>query len=994
MIDCNRDTQVILREIAEAAILAPSLDELYQTVHRLVRRVLPADLFHINLLDEAAGEIVVPYTSDKITLIPERRPLDKGLTEYIMRQGRTVHITPAEMDRLSADGEYTLAKVQNVQTRHYLGAPLLNTKGKPFGVVSLITLGDNNPFKPEDVEILAIIAAQISLAIESKSAVAALHQLNAELEQCVESRTQELYAANQELTAMNEQMAAINQTLEGTNRQLEAEISVRQRKEAELSLRERQNNAITNLLIQPAANTDNLLAVILENALQLANAPAGFIGLQDEAGKHFVLRHSIGDCQNLYEKSVPVGQGLQGQVAKTGELLWVEDYRTYSHRILDARNIRVTTVIMVPLKIGGQVKGALTAHWMDKIHLVTEEQLDILRQFGVLASIALDRADSASRIALQNQLFRALTQTTGAVVGQLDIAAIFNEILENASALLGVPHGHIHILQDDGRSTKVLAAKGRFAQRLGGITPLSGITAKVMETGQTFYVEDYQSWLERKRGPFFDDITMAVQAPLKVDGKTVGSIGLSAFSEQVVLDGEKLEILDQFAQVASIAMKNALMHQETVLLAFHDQLTKLPNRSSLAVQLQNEMEQAKQGGIFGAVLFIDLDDLKVVNDNFGHSFGDAVIIAAGLQVVEAVGAEAFVARIGGDEFVVILSGEQNRDKVAQVSEKLVDMLSKDYEVAGERIHLSASLGAAFYPADGDTAEDILKKADTAMYAAKNAGKNCWCFYESHIGEESYARMMLTNSLRRSLERKELSVHYQAQVSCDKRKIIGFEALLRWNSPEHGPVSPVRFIPLAEQSNMIQPIGYYVLTQACLFIRRLKELGFPSLRVAVNISPRQLAADDFVDVVRKCIEDHGIEANQLELEVTENVLIESMEESIRKLLALRKIGVYLALDDFGTGYSSLTYLRHLPVNTLKIDKSFIDPIHDDASQERFVRFIIEMAHSLNLQVVAEGVEEKNQVIKLERLGCDIIQGYVYGRPVPAGEAINMLQGFGQ
>jgi EAL domain-containing protein (putative c-di-GMP-specific phosphodiesterase class I) len=281
-----------------------------------------------------------------------------------------------------------------------------------------------------------------------------------------------------------------------------------------------------------------------------------------------------------------------------------------------------------------------------------------------------------------------------------------------------------------------------------------------------------------------------------------------------------------------------------------------------------------------------------------------------------------------------------------------------------------------------------------MYAAKNAGKNCWCFYESHIGEESYSRMMLTNSLRRALERKELSVHYQAQVSCDKRRIVGFEALLRWNSPEHGVVSPVRFIPLAEQSNMIQPIGYYVLSQACLFIHRLKELGYPSLRVAVNISPRQLAADDFVDIVRKSIEDHEIEASQLELEVTENVLIESVEDSTRKLLALKDLGVYLALDDFGTGYSSLTYLRHLPVNTLKIDKSFIDPIHDDASQERFVRFIIEMAHSLNLQVVAEGVEEKNQVIKLERLGCDIIQGYVYSRPSPAGEALALLQNFGQ
>ena len=822
-----------------------------------------------------------------------------------------------------------------------------------------------------------------------KTAEAALREVNEALEQKVEVRTQELFAANQELTAMNEEMAAMNQMLQEANRQLGDEVVIRSRKEAELSMRERQNSAITNLLIQPVEQQDLLLQTILQNALQLVNAPAGYISLQDESGKNFVVRHAIGESRSLYVNTMTIEKGMQGEVCRTGEILCVPDYRLFPQRTNVGPLDRRTTVIMVPLRMEGRVKGVLAANWLDEIHPVTEEDIDVLRQFGALASIALDRSHAGKKIFRANQLSRALTQTTNAVMGQLDLAAIFHEILESASNLIGVPHGLIHTFQEEGKTTKIIAAKGKYSDRTGGVTPVSGITAQILKTGELYYVEEYHSWPERKTGPFFDDITMAVQAPLKIDGKVVGSIGLTAFAETGVLDAEQLEILDQFARMASIALNNAILHKDTVTLAFRDPLTGLPNRASLGARLEAEMNRAKLGEGAGAVLFIDLDDLKVVNDNYGHSFGDAVIITAGRHIVEIVGQEHFVARIGGDEFIVILSGEQNREKVSEMAEKLIRLLSRDYEVSGTHIHLSASLGAAFYPEDGDNAEEILKKADSAMYAAKNAGKDCWCFYESYIGDESYARLVLTNSLRRALDREELSLNFQAQVACDKRKIVGFEALLRWNSPEHGCVSPATFVPLAEQGGLIHTIGHYVLIEACRFAHRLKSMGQADLRIAVNISPRQLAVADFVDFVKNCIVEHEIEPCQLELEVTENVFIESIEDSVKKLLVLKELGVFLALDDFGTGYSSLTYLRHLPVHTLKIDKTFIDLIPGDESQERFVRFIIEMAHSLNLQVVAEGVEKQTQVDRLESFFCDIIQGYVYSRPIPADDAIRLI-----
>ena len=302
----------------------------------------------------------------------------------------------------------------------------------------------------------------------------------------------------------------------------------------------------------------------------------------------------------------------------------------------------------------------------------------------------------------------------------------------------------------------------------------------------------------------------------------------------------------------------------------------------------------------------------------------------------------------------------------------------------------ASIGVAVYPDDGDSAEDILKKADSAMYAAKKAGRNCWRFYEPIFLEEAYEKMMLTNGLRHALALGELSVNYQPQLTVDRNKVIGFEALLRWNSFEHGCVSLVRFIPLAEESGLIVPIGQWVLQEACQFARRLADMGKGTIRVAVNISPRQLITDDFVDIVRRNIVDAEIAPEQLEIEITESVLIESMEDSICKLSQLRDIGLMISLDDFGTGYSSLTYLRSLPVGVLKIDKSFIDNIISDEIQLQLVASIINLAHALRLSIVAEGVETEGQLKLLAQCGCDCIQGYIFSPPIPEEEAIKFLK----
>ncbi len=805
-----------------------------------------------------------------------------------------------------------------------------------------------------------------------------LRQHTCKLEETVELRTQDLYAANQELTALNQT--------------LEEEISIRQQKETDLVLREKQYRATTRLLTHAADNTDDLLKSVLHDAVRLVGAPEGYIGYFEEHGASFAVHHEIGAIADFYRTqltpAVKLSQGFLSQVYRNGEAIWERDYRSHPLRIPDRQFDRVASLIIVPLKLENRVRGALAVVWTDTAHPVSEEDVAVVNQFATLASLALERAFNQEKINYQNKLLQKLAETTASLVTELDLDKALQNILEQAKSFMGIPHGFIVLFTPDGRHVEVKCGLGRYQSQTGMVRLFDGqgIFGEVQRTGKSVVILDYAHWPQRMVNDFNQEMTAEMQAPLIIDGKTVGSIGLALFGEPIAMEPERLVVFEQFATVASIALKNALAHQRTRHQAFHDPLTGLPNRAYLSNRLEAEMQKARCGETSGAVLFIDLDDLKTVNDSFGHSSGDDLIKAAAAQICEAVGPDAFVARVGGDEFIAILPGEKNLRHIADLANQLVNTAQREYTVGGHNIHMSVSLGVTLYPGDGDQAEEILKNADNAMYAAKAAGRNCWRFYESAMLKDAYEKLLLTNSLRHALEREEFSLHFQPQIAMESRQILGFEALLRWNSREHGPVSPDRFIPLAEQNGLILPIGEWVFCEACRFACKLAASGRSHLHVAVNVSPRQLADPDFVAMVCRSINEANIQPSQLEVEITENVLIESMEDSTRKLAALVELGVKLSLDDFGTGYSSLTYLRNLPVATLKIDKTFISGMLDDKVQEGFIRSIIDMAHVLGLHVVAEGVETSPQLEKLTAMACDCVQGYVFSRPLPETAAL--------
>ena len=429
--------------------------------------------------------------------------------------------------------------------------------------------------------------------------------------------------------------------------------------------------------------------------------------------------------------------------------------------------------------------------------------------------------------------------------------------------------------------------------------------------------------------------------------------------------------------------------QKVERLAYFDQLTGLPNRARTIELLKREIDVGSGKEASGALLYIDMDDLKLVNDSYGHSYGDSMIITSAMHLVSLAPADSTVARVGGDEFVVLLPGMNDPLQVESLVSEIVDTLGREYEVRELQIHASASIGIALYPQDGLTVEEILRNADTALNEAKRFGKHCWRFFHKTMQETAYGNMLLINGLQNALANQELHLHFQPQLSLKNGATIAFEALMRWRSSRHGDVSPGRFIPLAERSHLIESIGAWTLKEAAGFSRKLSELGHPDVRVAVNVSPRQLMARNFLQVVRDAFEEWELAAGRLEIEITESVFIESVDECVSTLNELRKMGVHLSLDDFGTGYSSLTYLRSLPVQTVKIDKTFIDLITTDPTRLALLTAIIDMAHVLGLAVVAEGVETPEQMERLIACRCDTIQGYLVRRPAPDTEALTIL-----
>jgi diguanylate cyclase (GGDEF)-like protein len=443
------------------------------------------------------------------------------------------------------------------------------------------------------------------------------------------------------------------------------------------------------------------------------------------------------------------------------------------------------------------------------------------------------------------------------------------------------------------------------------------------------------------------------------------------------------------ARTAELARSLTLANQELTQLALHDTLTGLPNRTLLSDRIEQAIGKvAEQGGCF-ALMFIDLDGFKPVNDAFGHHVGDLLLKAVAARLRGHLHSQDTLARIGGDEFVLLVE-LQEPDDAMDVAAKQVNLVSRPYRVAEHDLQLTASLGIVLYPGNGEDQLELLRNADAAMYHAKSAGKNGYSFFDVSMNSNARQQLQLLQDLRMALEQRQFRLHYQPKFDAQACQPIGAEALLRWEHPQHGLLLPDRFIGLAEKTGLIIPIGEWVLDEACRQMRQWLEQGHGDWRMAVNLSALQFCHAGLVDSVARALRENGLPANHLTLEITETTAMHDADASLTVLQRLSDMGVDLSIDDFGTGYSSLMYLKRLPANELKIDRGFVRDLEQDSDDAAIVSAIVALGQALGLRIVAEGVETDGQQAFLTRLGCDSLQGYLLGQPVPAEQFMNNLQ----
>jgi len=523
-----------------------------------------------------------------------------------------------------------------------------------------------------------------------------------------------------------------------------------------------------------------------------------------------------------------------------------------------------------------------------------------------------------------------------------------------------------------------------------------GLILEVNLTGAGLLGEDRRHLINKPFSAFvikddLDTFRAHLKETLKRETRQIGEIGIRRRDGSVVpVQLQSIAAEDPggdsiFCRTAAIditerkRMEEAIRHQ-----ANHDPLTDLPNRLLLMDILSIELAKAQRGKRRFAVLFLDLDRFKNINDTLGHDIGDRLLKEVAERLRRSVRASDTVSRMGGDEFNILLTEIPHTDDIITIAQKVVDSFDKPYVIGGHEFHVSTSLGISIYPEDGGTMEALFKNADLAMYHAKEQGGNSYRFFNTTMNARLNERMRLERWLRQALHRAELTVHYQPQFSIDTRQVIRAEALVRWRHPELGMLSPGRFIPIAEEAGLIDAIDEWVLKTTCAQFKAWQDEGLPTFRATVNLSAKLLRKSDFVERIAGILRETGFDPHYLDVEISESVAMRHMEQAIPAMIKLAEMGVGISIDNFGTGYSSLNYLKKLPIQTLKIDRSFIQGIAAEPVDRAIVGAVTAMARDMKLRVVAVGVETGEQLEFLKSTGCQEVQGFLFSRPLPAEE----------
>jgi diguanylate cyclase (GGDEF)-like protein len=780
----------------------------------------------------------------------------------------------------------------------------------------------------------------------------------------------------------------------------------------------------TNEAIIRVKSRAELLDVVCQAAVLGGMFNSASIALLESGGRHLHIVAAKGRFSErmlhsrcAISESSPEAHGAIGTSFRTGQPCIMNDYLAESssvrwHDLARAEGTRAAASF--PLLGNGHKPIGGLLFLAPERDAFTPDLVELLARLAENVSFALDNFDRAEEKARTEQqkerlarMFAALSSTNEAIMRARSRAELFDLVCEAAAAGGRFTSTSISLVRPGSEFLEIVGVAGPTAATsrkvrvaISDARPEGrGVSGTALRSGKPCVCNDYfaEQNFSAFHGVLRDDGAHAAAAfPLVMHNRTAG-VMLFIAAEKDTFSFEFTELLQRLAANVSFALENFDRADEKTraderieYLASHDSLTRLPNREMFNALLRHSIEAAHRSQCRFAVLFIDLDRFKVINDSLGHQAGDALLVEVADRLKRVLRASDVVARLGGDEFVVILGETDQLGDVERVARNLLAVLSQPLQLSGHEWQTTASIGIAMYPADGLDLQTLTKNADMAMYLAKEEGKNRFRFFTKDTKNLSVESLQLEAALRRALEREQFSLHYQPKVGMAGEGVTGVEALLRWSHPDFGAVSPAQFIPLAEETGLVVPIGRWVLREACAQLMRWQARGLHPLSVAVNLSPRQFADEHLLDDIDEALGRSGLSPSLLQLEVTESMVMRNVSRAVKVMDAIRGRGVRLAIDDFGTGYSSMLLLKQLPIDTIKIDRSFVRDLPADSEDCAIVQAIISMARALDLMIIAEGVETREQEAFLRERGCDEMQGFLFSRPVVADDLASLLQ----